>query len=639
MSMYRQLWLAIILSTAIAMLGGLLASTLNARTYLSEQLSAKNIDNATALALALSQQNADTVMIELTVAALFDSGHYELIRIVDPRGKIIVERTAAPDAQAVPEWFVKALPLAAVAGQAQISRGWNQTGTLTLISNSRFAYEALWKSVVQLVLALGFAGLVGGCLGSIVLRRLREPLQRVINQATAISERRFVLIDVPEVPELRQLAIAMNSTVTRLKSIFAEEAQRLEVMRVAANYDHLTGLANRNFFLIQLLDSMDREEAAGSTLLLVRVADYSNRQQLGGEALNEMLKAFAKVLNQNASRLRGVAARMGESDFALLLPGPGSAREVAGTLLQELIKVSRPYFPTGATAFIGAGTLQHGQDIAGLMAQASRALADAEAQGTDCIREAPGNAQEHSSDAEAATARLLEDALHQGKVRLTYFPVLDESGEVVHFESLLELKLETSETWQEASGYMQLAHRFNLTPLIDLTWLRLGLEKLRRDTALAGVSITVSAQSLADADFRSRFLGMVRANSAVADRLWIETVEAEALGQMAAFPDFVIEARKTRARAGLKHFGRHFSQAGLLHDLGLDFLKVDSSFVRGLHFSKDNQIFLRGLASIAKKMGIQVFAEGVIDRAELTAVIDAGFDGAAGPAIRESQRP
>lgn len=621
------------------MLGGLLASTLNARTYLSEQLSAKNIDNATALALALSQQNADAVMLELTVAALFDSGHYELIRIIDPRGKVIVERATPPNAQGVPEWFVKALPLAAVAGQAQISRGWTQAGTLTLISNSRFAYEALWKSVVQLVLALGFAGLVGGCLGSIILRQLREPLQRVINQATAISERRFVLIEVPEVPELRQLAIAMNSTVTRLKSIFAEEAQRLEVMRVAANYDHLTGLANRTFFLIQLLDSMDREEAAGSTLLLVRVADFSVRQQRGSDATDEILKAFAKVLSQSASRLGGVAARTGESDFALLLSGSIIAREVAEELLQELIRVSRPFVPTGPIVYIGTGTLQHGQDIASLMAQASKALADAEAQGTDCIREAPGKARENSSDTEAATAQLLEKALNHGGVRLTYFPVVNESGRVVHLESLLELKLETAGAWQEASGYMQLAHRFNLTPLLDLAWLRLGLEKLRREPVLSGVSITVSAQSLEDENFRSRFLSLVRENSALADRLWIETVEADVLGQMAAFPDFVMKIRKTRARAGLKHFGRHFSQAGLLHDLGLDFLKVDSSFIRGLHFSKDNQTFLTGLASIAKKMGMEVFAEGVVDRAELTALIAAGFDGAAGPAIREGQRP
>jgi methyl-accepting chemotaxis protein len=225
MSMYRQMWLAIFLSTLLALLGGLLASTLNARSYLSDQLNLKNNDNATALALALGQQNADAVMIELTVSALFDSGHYELIRVVDPLGKPIVERVAPGTGQTAPAWFVNLLPLTVAPGRAQISSGWKQTGTLTLVSTTRFAYQALWKSVLELILALGLAGLLGGFLGAMTLRRLREPLQRVINQANAISERRFVTIALPDVPELRQLALAMNSTVSRLKDMFAEETQ------------------------------------------------------------------------------------------------------------------------------------------------------------------------------------------------------------------------------------------------------------------------------------------------------------------------------------------------------------------------------------------------------------------------------
>ena len=48
MSMYRQLWLAVTVSTLLALLGGLMASTLNAQNYLSEQMTAKNADNALA---------------------------------------------------------------------------------------------------------------------------------------------------------------------------------------------------------------------------------------------------------------------------------------------------------------------------------------------------------------------------------------------------------------------------------------------------------------------------------------------------------------------------------------------------------------------------------------------------------------
>jgi hypothetical protein len=65
MSMYRQLWLAIIVSTLLSMGGALFASLLSARGYLESQLSIKNTDNATALALSLSQSNPDPVMADL----------------------------------------------------------------------------------------------------------------------------------------------------------------------------------------------------------------------------------------------------------------------------------------------------------------------------------------------------------------------------------------------------------------------------------------------------------------------------------------------------------------------------------------------------------------------------------------------
>ena len=76
MSIYRQLWLAIIVSMLLALAGSMLATLLSARAYLEQQLEMKNADNASALALSLSQQAPDAVTLELTVAVLFDSGHY-----------------------------------------------------------------------------------------------------------------------------------------------------------------------------------------------------------------------------------------------------------------------------------------------------------------------------------------------------------------------------------------------------------------------------------------------------------------------------------------------------------------------------------------------------------------------------------
>ncbi len=232
MSMYRQLWLALILSTLLALAGSLLASTMNSRAYLQEQLRMKNADNASALALSLSQKNADTVEVELAVAALFDSGHYESIRVIDPAGKLIVERVMPALNREAPAWFVDAFPVSAPPGVAQISSGWKQTGTVMLVSNSSFAYRMLWKSTLQMIGALLFAGAVAGYLGTLILRRIKRPLDTVTTQARDISERRFVTIPEPKVPELRQLSFAMNSMVQRLKSMWKHCGAKLTKIRL-----------------------------------------------------------------------------------------------------------------------------------------------------------------------------------------------------------------------------------------------------------------------------------------------------------------------------------------------------------------------------------------------------------------------
>lgn len=175
MSPYRELWLAAIGTTLLALLGSMLVLAASARGYLTEQLAMKNADNASALAISLSQQQPDAVSVELAVSALFDSGHYELIRVTDPRGRIIVERKAPDIDQGAPGWFVDVLPIAPSPGQASISSGWKQFGTVTLVSHSRFAYRVLWQGMIQLIGVMAIAGLVGGYLFTRTLRRMRRP--------------------------------------------------------------------------------------------------------------------------------------------------------------------------------------------------------------------------------------------------------------------------------------------------------------------------------------------------------------------------------------------------------------------------------------------------------------------------------
>lgn len=637
MSMYRQLWLAVIVSTLLALIGSLLGSTLGARGYLQEQLQMKNVDNAVALALSLSQTNSDVAEMELVVSALFDSGHYEAIVVIDPFGKTIVERRAPAGEYDAPLWFVKLLPIKPAPGLARISSSWKQMGTVTLSSHSRFAYRALWRSVMELISVLAAAGLVSGYLATLILRRLRAPLNAVINQAQAITERRFVTITEPHVPELRQLASAMNFTVARLKAMFEEEAIRLEAVRNDANSDPLTGLANRNYFMARLKGATEGEDAGGGALMLIRVADLAGiNRRLGRGATDDLLTRFARAISVcTEQQPDGLASRLNGADFAVLLTDPARARPLADQLLQTLIQEGAPFVESGATAFIGIGSFARGADVAGLLSRVDGALAGAEAAGIDAVREVIVSTDEESPKSADEWSKLILRALDQRWVRLVSFPVADCSGQLIHRECPLRLLSDEQGEWMPAGLFLPIAERLKLTPRLDLAAITLGLEQLSENPTLTGLAINLSASSLQDPEFRRELRTLLQHQHVAAHRLWVEVAEAGAFKHFDIFRSFCRDLAGSGCRIGLEHFGRQFSQIGLLHDMGLDYLKVDASFIRGIESNSGNQAFLKGLSNIAHNIGMTVYAEGVASEQELSALSDLGFDGATGPAVKD----
>jgi hypothetical protein len=161
-----------------------------ARQYLEQQLAIKNNDNAASLALSMSQLAKDPITIELQVAAVFDSGQYASVQVIDPEGKVMIERSSPPDAGNVPDWFMRVFPIESHLGQAQVSTGWTQFGTVQLISHKQFAYQELWNGGIKLILWFLVGGGIMGLLGMKLLHRIKRPLDALLIRRRR-SERRF----------------------------------------------------------------------------------------------------------------------------------------------------------------------------------------------------------------------------------------------------------------------------------------------------------------------------------------------------------------------------------------------------------------------------------------------------------------
>ena len=631
MSMYRQLWFAIILSTLIALVGSLFASTMSSRAYLNEQLRMKNSDNATVLALSLSQKSVDPVELELIIASLFDNGHYASIKVIDPNGKTLVERLASDEQSNVPGWFKQWFPIQSVPGQAQISNGWKQLGTIHLVSRSGGAYETLWKSVKDMFITLALSGLIACYLGALILRRIKQPLKQVIDQAKGMTERRFIITPESSVPELKQLSNAMNSTVVLLKSMFTEEAERLEAMRIRANSDATTGLANRAHFISQLQASVEEENAPSGSLVLIRLAGLAAiNKTLGRNKTDELLKRIGQLLLTHQAKLPdGFAARLNGPDFALLF-----RREDALPVTQTLLAEIRHIFADVADNFmvsIGFGDYEYGISSGTLLAQVDAALASAEAIGSSEVRQSAPLNIEHAPRSAEEWSKLILRAIEQNWVKLAYFPVTKSNGELVHKESALRLMF--GGEWFPAARFLPIAERLGLTEKLDLIAIKLALEELNKTNSAVDIAVNLSAQSIQGTEFRAQLKAILQSKPAAAKHLWLEVPENGVFANIDAFRMFHTDIAPTGCKLGLEHFGRQFDKINLLHDLKLSYVKIDGGFIRNIEDNEGNQAFIKGVCTIVHRLALLSFAESVTSNAEFISLKQLGLDGATGPEI------
>jgi len=380
MSLFRRLWLTVAFTTLVAFAGSFVVSMLTARHYLEQQLYAHSTDTAAALALTMSQQAKDEATTELLVSALFDSGHFRKVSYRNVQGKVVVERVNELRIDNVPAFFAAVFPIEAREGEALVSDGWQQAGKVVILADVRFAYAALWSGALRLLLWIVAAGVLTGILGSLILHTIRQPLDRVVEQAGAITERRFLQLDMPRIPELRAMVQALNSMVVRLKSMFDEEAARIRDLQRQVNGDALTGLVNKNWFDSRLAAALADEDAAGDGCLLwLHLHELQGlNQSLGHERCDALLREVGELWGRLAEgHPDRVAARLVGGEFMLLAPRllPGEAQALAQGMVDRLVAhLDNHYDLRGNRVHLGIAVYHHGQSPALVREHAEQAL-------------------------------------------------------------------------------------------------------------------------------------------------------------------------------------------------------------------------------------------------------------------------
>ncbi len=418
------------------------------------------------------------------------------------------------------------------------------------------------------------------------------------------------------------------------QKLLAQIGERMRVeqrLTHLAMHDVLTGLPNRLQLLEKLEEAIEHAQLGMGPMFALLFLDLDRfkwvNDSIGHAAGDRMLVEVAQRL-VGMLRSDDVVARLGGDEFALLVrcDGAKEAMDVGRRLLRSLEHSmwvdGRELFPSGSIGIaLWSPRYTSGAE---LLRDADAAMYRAKGMGQDrCMLfdEAMREQSLQSLELEADLRR----AIINNDFLPFYQPIVSlADGAVVGHEALLR--------WQhEGRGlllpgeFISLGEESGLIEQVD--WLI--YEQVVRDLAGTGsgyVSVNVSPRHFRSSEFAARLLGLLEAAGADPGRLRVEITEMALLEDAPRTLRTLYQLRERGIVVQLDDFGTGYSALSYLHRFPISALKIDRSFVAGLHADngKSTQALVEGVVSLARTLGIETIGEGVEDERQLRTLFDMG---------------
>ena len=417
-----------------------------------------------------------------------------------------------------------------------------------------------------------------------------------------------------------------------IKSLTVEQAQTAktnEQLTVAnrqlteqALRDSLTGLANRSAFLAALERTVATATRDGSVVgvLFFDVDRFKLINDSLGHAAGDHLLTELAARVETALRPSDVLGRLGGDEFVVALPSLADAYEAVTIAERIRAAVAEPIEildrRVRVSISIGVATnLDDADNASDLLRHADAAQYRAKQNGRDRVEvfdiELRSRVQQ-VVDLEIELRRALDD----GQIVPWFQPQVDlASGRIVGAEALARW-IHPERGVVPPDEFLPLAETVGLMFRIDTVVIahsvrsRVRLAELGVDPTFR-IWSNVSPGMLARGSQVERLADYMIATGCDPNGFGIEVTETGALFDLDAARRELHAARALGVRVALDDFGTGQSSLSLLRDLPIDEVKIDRTFVRDLTEDPIDAAIVQGVADIARRIGLEVVAEGV----------------------------
>jgi diguanylate cyclase (GGDEF)-like protein len=392
--------------------------------------------------------------------------------------------------------------------------------------------------------------------------------------------------------------------------------------------DPVTGLWNRQHFMLMLRDRLESAECQGPTVLLLDLRRFRPVNEALGSTAGDCLLRLVGSRLAGYLRDNDILARMASDQFAIMVPDMADHATIR-TLTDRLSDlIARPFLIEGqmltiATHIGAACAPEDGDTPEALMANAGLALsaARAEARGHLCF-------YEPRLDEQARRRRALEadlrQALARGEFELHYQPQVDpKRHRVTGFEALLRWR-SGARGLVSPADFIPLAEELGLIEDIGAWVLRAACREAAAWPDDITVAVNASPLQVEGGGFAAIVGDALAQTGLPGPRLEIEITENLLLRDNGTVLETFQKLRQLGVRLVLDDFGTGYASLSQLARFHFDKIKIDRGFISAPEAAAEHEAIVRAIAALGISLGVPTTAEGVETLQQLERVMENG---------------
>ncbi|KQU35979.1 hypothetical protein ASG69_16665 [Rhodococcus sp. Leaf225] len=425
-------------------------------------------------------------------------------------------------------------------------------------------------------------------------------------------------------------AVRMTSFLTLLQ-------RQSRALRLAADTDSVTGLANRGRLGRRLHEILGPEGRDGVALVLVDLNRFSDINQtfgyaVGDQVLTEIGRRLVDTVDSSAT-----VGRLGGDEFALVLPGPVDRHDAVAVAIAAQRAVGAPLevrdmkLTLESSVAVALSTDTPHPRSEELVQRAYAAVVAAKS------RQPRLAVYDHTMDIDRIDQlrRMgeLEDAITGGELEVFFQPRLDlRTGAVSGMEALLRWR-HPREGLLLPAAFLPSAEQTGMLPAVTSFVIDTAMAACRR-WRLAGldidVAVNLSVRDLVDSSLASRVRTALDDHGLPGHAVVFEVTESSAMTDPERSIATLEALRAQGVSLSIDDFGTGYSSLTYLASLPVQQLKMDRSFVTSLASDSANLAIVRSTIALAHSMGLHIVAEGVEDEHTLDVLRGLGCDAVQG---------